>query len=54
MNQQLEDIILKEPSESKIREEAKRQGATSMLQDGVLKSLRGIVGLEEVRREVED
>jgi type IV pilus assembly protein PilB len=54
MNQQLEDIILKEPSESKIREEAKRQGTTSMLQDGVLKSLRGIVGLEEVRREVED
>jgi len=54
MNQQLEDIILKEPSESKIREEAKRQGATSMLQDGILKALRGMVGLEEVRREVED
>jgi type IV pilus assembly protein PilB len=54
MNQQLEDIILKEPSESKIREEAKRQGATSMLQDGVIKALRGLVGLEEVRREVED
>jgi len=54
MNPQLEEIILKEPSESKIREEAKRQGATSMLQDGVLKALRGFVGLEEVRKEVED
>lgn len=54
MNPQLEDIILKEPSESQIREEARRQGATSMLQDGIIKALRGFVGLEEVRREVED
>ena len=53
MNQQLEEIILKEPSETRIKEEAKRQGATSMLQDGITKALRGIVGLEEVRREVE-
>ena len=54
MNPQLEDVILKEPSESRIREEAKRQGATSMLQDGIIKALRGFVGLEEVRKEVED
>lgn len=54
MTPQLEEIILKEPSESKIREEAKRQGTTSMLQDGILKALRGLVGLEEVRNEVEE
>ncbi len=54
MNPQLEEIILKDPSESKIREEAKRQGATSMIQDGILKALRGMVGLEEVRNEVEE
>lgn len=54
MTPQLEEIILKEPSESKIKEEAKRQGATSMLQDGILKALRGMVGLEEVRNEVEE
>jgi len=54
MTQELEGIILKEPSESNIRLEAKRQGTTSMLQDGVLKALRGILGLEEVRSEVED
>jgi type IV pilus assembly protein PilB len=54
MTPQLEEIILKDPSESKIREEAKRQGATSMIQDGVLKALRGMVGLEEVRNEVEE
>jgi len=54
MTPQLEDIILKEPSESKIKEEAKRQGMTTMLQDGILKSLRGMVGLEEVRSEAEE
>ncbi|MFH1129214.1 MAG: GspE/PulE family protein [Patescibacteria group bacterium] len=54
MTQELEGIILKEPSESNIRLEAKRQGTTSMLQDGILKALRGMLGLEEVRSEVED
>jgi type IV pilus assembly protein PilB len=54
MTRQLEEIVLKEPSETRIREEAKRQGMTTMLQDGVIKALRGLVGLEEVRREVED
>ena len=54
MTSQLEEIILKDPSELKIKEEAKRQGATSMLQDGIMKALRGIVGLEEVRNEVEE
>jgi len=54
MTPQLEDIILKDPSESVIRVEARRQGTTSMLQDGILKALRGILGLEEVRSEVED
>jgi type IV pilus assembly protein PilB len=54
MTLQLEEIILKDSSESSIRLEAKRQGTTSMLQDGILKALRGILGLEEVRSEVED
>jgi len=54
MTPELEEIILKEPSESRIREEAKRQGMITMLQDGILKALRGIVGLEEVKKEVEE
>lgn len=54
MTPELENIILKEPSESNIREEAKRQGMVDMLQDGILKALRGIVGLEEVKKEVEE
>lgn len=54
MTPQLESIILKDPSESSIREEAKRQGMTTMLQDGVIKALRGMVGLEEVKKELEE
>ena len=54
MTPQLENIILKEPSEMAIREEAKRQGMSTMLQDGVIKALRGMVGLEEVKKELEE
>ncbi|GAG45456.1 unnamed protein product, partial [marine sediment metagenome] len=54
MTSQLEDIILKEPSETKIKEEAKRQGMITMLQDGISKVLKGIVGVEEVRKAVEE
>jgi type II secretory ATPase GspE/PulE/Tfp pilus assembly ATPase PilB-like protein len=54
MTPQLEGIILKEPSEMAIREEAKRQGMSTMLQDGVIKALRGMIGLEEVKKELEE
>ena len=54
MTPQLEEIILKEPSESRIREEAKRQGMITLLQDGIIKSLRGLVGFEEVKKAVEE
>lgn len=54
MTPELEEIILKEPSEHKIKEEAKRQEMITMLQDGVLKALRGLVGFEEVKRAVEE
>jgi type IV pilus assembly protein PilB len=54
MTPQLEEVILKEPSESKIQEEATRQGMITMLQDGIQKALRGTVGFEEVKRAVED
>jgi type IV pilus assembly protein PilB len=54
MTPQLEEIVLKEASESNIKQEAKRQGMITMLQDGILKASRGIVGLEEVKKEVEE
>jgi type II secretory ATPase GspE/PulE/Tfp pilus assembly ATPase PilB-like protein len=51
MTKNLEEIILKEPSEAKILEEAKRQGMITMRQDGILKVLKGETTIEEVLRE---
>ena len=48
MTPELEKIILTGPSESKILEEARRQGMITMKQDGVLKTLQGVMGLEEL------
>jgi type IV pilus assembly protein PilB len=51
MTKNLEEIILKEPSEAKILEEARRQGMITMRQDGILKVLKGETTIEEVLRE---
>jgi type IV pilus assembly protein PilB len=48
MTPQLEKIILEGPSETKILNEAKRQGMITMKQDGLKKVLRGIIGIEEL------
>ncbi|MBI4128753.1 MAG: type II/IV secretion system protein [Parcubacteria group bacterium] len=53
MTPQLNHIILTDPSEETIEEEARRQGMVSMFQDGVLKALGGLVSLEEVMETVE-
>ncbi len=54
MTKNLEKIILKEPSEATIREEADRQGMVTMKQDGMLKVLEGVTSLEEVLRVAEE
>ena len=46
----LAEIILKEPSEVKIKQEAKQQGMITMFQDGILKVIEGIIPIEEVLR----
>ncbi|OHA08389.1 MAG: hypothetical protein A3B37_01645 [Candidatus Sungbacteria bacterium RIFCSPLOWO2_01_FULL_59_16] len=48
MTPELERIILEGPSESKIQAEARRQGMITMKQDGILKVLDGIVGMQEL------
>lgn len=48
MSSELEHIILTEPSESKILNEAARQGMVTMKQDGVMKVLAGVIGYEEL------
>ncbi len=53
MTPQLEAIIAGELNESKIKEEAKRQGMITMKQDGVSKALQGIISFEEMLRVVE-
>ncbi len=54
MTPQLAEIISKDPAESKILQEAQRQGMTTMKQDGVLKVLAGITSVEEVLRAAEE
>ncbi len=48
MTPELEKIILSGPSEALIEQEAKRQGMITMKQDGILKVLDGIIGIEEL------
>jgi type IV pilus assembly protein PilB len=54
MTPQLAEIIIKEPSETRIFQEAQRQGMVTMRQDGVLKVLAGITTVEELLRVAEE
>jgi len=54
MTDQLAEIILKEPSELKITQEAERQGMVTMRQDAILKALEGLISMEEVMRVSEE
>ena len=54
MTNELSELILKEPSEVKMAEEAKNQGMITMKQDGILKVLNGITSIEEVLRVAEE
>jgi type IV pilus assembly protein PilB len=54
MTPELEKIIIEEPTEQRISDEAKRQGMISMRQDGVIKAVRGDISIEEVFRVSEE
>ncbi len=54
MTPELGEIVLKEPNETKILQEAKRQGMVTMKQDGILKVLAGVTSIEEVLRAAEE
>jgi len=54
MTPELDNIVTTGMSEQKIMEEAKRQGMLTMRQDGILKALDGLVGMEEVLRETSE
>ncbi len=54
MTPEVEEIISAGPTMQKLLEEAKRQGMTTLRQDGVLKALAGQVSFEEIVRETQD
>ncbi len=54
MTDELSEIILKGVTETKIQEEAFRQGMITMKQDGILKVLEGITSIEEIIRAAEE
>ena len=51
MTPELADIISAGFTEKNLSEEARRQGMTTLRQDGILKALQGLVTMEEVLRE---
>lgn len=54
MTEQLADVILGEPTASKISLEFQRQEMLTMRQDGILKVLQGVTTIEEVLRQTEE
>ncbi|MCK4355277.1 type II/IV secretion system protein [Candidatus Parcubacteria bacterium] len=54
MTKSLSEIILGEPSEQRIKTEARRQGIITMKQDGIIKALQGVTTIEEVLRVAEE
>jgi type IV pilus assembly protein PilB len=54
MTDRLAGLVIKEPSEAIIQDEAENQGMVTMKQDGILKVLEGITSFEEVLRVAEE
>jgi type IV pilus assembly protein PilB len=54
MTPQLSDLISAGVNETKLLEEARRQGIITLRQDGILKALDGILSIEDVLRETEE
>jgi len=54
MTSSLADVILGQPSEAQIAQQALKQGMVTMRQDGILKAIEGITTLEEVLRATEE
>lgn len=54
INDEIERLILKNPSEADIKEMAKKQGMITIFQDGLIKILEGITSFEELNRVVSE
>jgi type IV pilus assembly protein PilB len=53
MDQSIEEILRKSPSEREIAQVAKAQGIPTMQEDGILKVLRGVTSLDELKRVID-
>jgi type II secretory ATPase GspE/PulE/Tfp pilus assembly ATPase PilB-like protein len=53
VNEEMEALILKDPTTTEIRKKAVEDGMTTMAQDGIMKALQGITDVEEVFRVAE-
>ena len=53
MSSKIEQVILQNPSEREIKLAAKDQGILTMLEDGVVKVLKGVTSMDEVRRVID-
>ena len=49
----IEDMVIKNPSERDIKNAAQEQGIMDMRQDGVIKILKGITSLDELGRVID-
>ncbi|MBU2579238.1 type IV-A pilus assembly ATPase PilB, partial [Patescibacteria group bacterium] len=54
MTNELAKIIIENPAEIEILKEAKKQGMTTIAEDGILKVLQGVTSMEEIMRETEE
>ncbi|OGG72859.1 hypothetical protein A3A38_01270 [Candidatus Kaiserbacteria bacterium RIFCSPLOWO2_01_FULL_53_17] len=50
MTPEIEEVILKNPSEHEVKSAAINQNTLSMLQDGIVKALKGVTTMDELRR----
>ena len=51
MTPEMQEAILKDPSESSLSVAAKKQGMISLRQDGIIKAVQGLVSLDEILKE---
>ncbi|MDD3614285.1 MAG: ATPase, T2SS/T4P/T4SS family [Candidatus Pacebacteria bacterium] len=51
MTPSLEEVILKDPSDTNLKAEAEKQGMITLRQDGIIKALEGLVSIDEVLKE---
>ncbi len=53
MDRAIEEVLRNKPSEREVAEAAKPQGIPTLQQDGIMKVLKGVTSLEELRRVVD-